>query len=200
MSAKQFINDQELVHLYINGNEPALSTLIHRHKKQIFSHIMQLVKNKAVAEDVFQDTFIKVINTLKKGNYKEEGKFLPWVMRISHNLVMDHFRREQRMLTISGNTNKDGKEFDIFSLIGIYDKNREQEIIEKQIEKDIRKLIDALPDEQKEVLMMRHYFDMSFKEISEQTNVSINTALGRMRYALINLRKMIEEKEVVVSY
>jgi RNA polymerase sigma factor (sigma-70 family) len=199
MSAKQFINDQELVHLYINGNEPALSTLIHRHKKQIFSHIMQLVKNKAVAEDVFQDTFIKVINTLKKGNYKEEGKFLPWVMRISHNLVMDHFRREQRMLTISGNT-KDGKDFDIFSVIGIYDKNREQEIIERQIEKDVRKLIDALPDEQKEVLMMRHYFDMSFKEISEQTNVSINTALGRMRYALINLRKMIEEKEVVVSY
>ena len=186
MSAKQFINDQELVHLYINGNEPALSTLIHRHKKQIFSHIVQLVKNKAVAEDVFQDTFIKVINTLKKGNYKEEGKFLPWVMRISHNLVMDHFRREQRMLTISGNTGKDGKEFDIFSVIGIYDKNREQEIIEKQIEKDVRKLIDALPDEQKEVLMMRHYFDMSFKEISEQTNVSINTALGRMRYALIN--------------
>lgn len=200
MSAKQFINDQELVHLYINGSEPALSTLIHRHKKQIFNHIMQLVKNKAVAEDVFQDTFIKVINTLKKGNYKEEGKFLPWVMRISHNLVMDHFRREQRILTISGNTGKDGKEFDIFSVIGIYDKNREQEIIEKQIEKDIRKLIDALPGEQKEVLMMRHYFDMSFKEISEQTNVSINTALGRMRYALINLRKMIEEKEIVVSY
>jgi len=200
MSAKQFINDQELVHLYINGNESALSTLIHRHKKQIFSHIMQLVKNKAVAEDVFQDTFIKVINTLKKGNYKEEGKFLPWVMRISHNLVMDHFRREQRVPTISANGSKDGKEFDIFSVIGIYDKNREQEIIEKQIEKDIRKLIDALPDEQKEVLMMRHYFDMSFKEISEQTNVSINTALGRMRYALINLRKMIEEKEIVVSY
>jgi len=200
MSAKQFINDQELVHLYINGNESALSTLIHRHKKQIFSHIMQLVKDKAAAEDIFQDTFIKVINTLKKGNYKEEGKFLPWVMRISHNLTIDYFRREQRIPTISGSTYKDGKEFDIFSVIGIYDKNREQEIIEKQIEKDIRKLVEALPDEQREVLMMRHYFDMSFKEISEQTNVSINTALGRMRYALINLRKMIEEKEIVVSY
>jgi RNA polymerase sigma-70 factor (ECF subfamily) len=200
MSAQQFINDQQLVHLYINGNESALSTLIHRHKKQIFSHIIQLVKNKAVAEDIFQDTFIKVINTLKKGNYKEEGKFLPWVMRISHNLTIDYFRREQRLPTISGTTNKDGKEFDVFSLIPIYDKNREQEIIEKQIESDIRKLIENLPDEQKEVLMMRHYFDMSFKEISEQTNVSINTALGRMRYALINMRKMIEEKELVVSY
>ncbi len=200
MSAKQFINDQELVNLYINGNEEALSTLIHRHKKQIFSHIMHLVKNKAAAEDIFQDTFIKVINTLKKGHYKEEGKFLPWVMRISHNLTIDYFRREQRIPIISGTSNKDGKEFDVFSLIGSYDKNREQEIIEKQIEKDIRKLVEALPEEQREVLMMRHYFDMSFKEISEQTNVSINTALGRMRYALINLRKMIEEKEIVVSY
>jgi RNA polymerase sigma-70 factor (ECF subfamily) len=200
MSAQQFINDQELVHLYINGNESALSKLVHRHKREIFSHIMQLVRDKAAAEDIFQDTFIKVINTLKKGTYKEEGKFLPWVIRISHNLTIDYFRREQRIPTISGTTTKDGKEFDILNLIGICDKNREQEIIEKQIEKDVRKLIEALPDEQREVLMMRHYFDMSFKEISEQTNVSINTALGRMRYALINLRKMIEEKEIVVSY
>jgi RNA polymerase sigma-70 factor (ECF subfamily) len=200
MSVQQFVNDQELVNLYINGKEEALSALIHRHKKQIFSHIMHLVKNKAAAEDIFQDTFIKVINTLKRGHYKEEGKFLPWVIRISHNLTIDYFRREQRIPIISSTSNKDGKDFDVFSLIGIYDKNREQEIIEKQIETDIRKLIEALPDEQREVLMMRHYFDMSFKEISEQTNVSINTALGRMRYALINLRKMIEEKEIVVSY
>lgn len=200
MSSQQFINDQELVHLYINGDESALSTLIHRHKSRIFSYILKVVKDKALAEDIFQDTFIKVIHTLKKGQYKEEGKFLPWVLRISHNLIIDYFRRENRIPTISSGTNSKGKEFDIFNLIGESDKSREQVIIEKQIEKDIRKLIEALPDEQREVLVMRHYFDLSFKEIAEQTNVSINTALGRMRYAIINMRKMIEEKEIVVIY
>jgi RNA polymerase sigma factor (sigma-70 family) len=200
MSIKQVIDDQELVNLYINGDESALATLIQRHKSRIFSYIMHTLKNKALAEDVFQDTFIKVITTLKKGNYKEEGKFLPWVLRISHNLMIDFFRREKRMPTISGGTDSEGKTYDIFSLIGDYDKCIEQEIIELQIRTDIRKLVDLLPEEQRVVLMMRHYDDKSFKEISEQTNVSINTALGRMRYALINMRKMIEEKEIVVSY
>jgi RNA polymerase sigma-70 factor (ECF subfamily) len=200
MSIQQFVDDQELVNRYIKGEESALSTLIQRHKRRIFSYIMLTVKDKAVAQDIFQDTFFKVINTLKKGQYNEEGKFLPWVLRISHNLIIDSFRRDKRMPTISGGKNEEGEDFDIFSVIPMEDKNAEQSIVQGQIRKDIRKLVEMLPAEQREVLMMRHYYDMSFKEISEQTNVSINTALGRMRYALINLRKMIEEKEIAVSF
>lgn len=200
MLIKQLVDDQELVNQYISGEESALCTLIQRHKRRIFSYIMHTVKDKALAEDIFQDTFIKVIGTLKKGHYNEEGKFLPWVLRIAHNLIIDTFRRDKRMPTISGGTNDDGEDFDIFSVLGECDRTAEQEIIQGQIRKDIRKLVECLPAEQREVLMMRHYYDMSFKEISEQTNVSINTALGRMRYALINLRKMIEEKDIVVSY
>jgi RNA polymerase sigma-70 factor (ECF subfamily) len=200
MPNQQFVDDQELVNRYIRGDESSLALLIQRHKRRIFSYIMLTIKDRALAEDIFQDTFIKVINTLKKGHYNEEGKFLPWVLRISHNLIIDSFRRDKRMPTISGGTNEDGDDFDIFSVLGVYDKSHEQEMVESQVRKDIRKLIEALPAEQREVLMMRHYYDMSFKEISEQTNVSINTALGRMRYALINLRKMIEEKDIVVSY
>lgn len=196
---KQFIDDQELVINYINGDEAALATLIQRHKRRIFSYIMLTVKDRALAEDIFQDAFFKIIITLKKGSYNEEGKFLPWVLRITHNLIIDTFRRNKRMPTISGGVNDDGEEFDIFSVLNLEDKNVEEDIIKGQVRKDVRKLIDQLPLEQKEVLMMRHYYDMSFKEISEQTNVSINTALGRMRYALINLRKMIDEKEVVIS-
>lgn len=200
MLLKQIIDDQELVNRYISGEESALSILIQRHKRRIFSYIMHTIKDKALAEDIFQDTFIKVIKTLKKGNYNEEGKFLPWVLRIAHNLIIDTFRQDKRMPTISGGVNEDGETFDIFSVLGEHDRTIEQEIIQGQIRKDIRKLVENLPAEQREVLMMRHYYDMSFKEISEQTNVSINTALGRMRYALINLRKMIEEKEIVVTY
>lgn len=196
---KQFIDDHELVINYINGEEAALATLIQRHKRRIFSYIMLTVKDRALAEDIFQDTFFKIIITLKKGNYNEEGKFLPWVLRITHNLIIDTFRRNKRMPTISGGFNDEGEEFDIFSVLNLKDKNVEEDIIQGQVRKDVRKLIDQLPMEQKEVLMMRHYYDMSFKEISEQTNVSINTALGRMRYALINLRKMIEEKEIVIG-
>ena len=196
---KQFIDDQELVINYINGDEAALATLIQRHKRRIFSYIMLTVKDRALAEDIFQDAFFKIIITLKKGSYNEEGKFLPWVLRITHNLIIDTFRRNKRMSTISGGVNDDGEEFDIFSVLNLEDKNVEEDIIKGQVRKDVRKLIDQLPLEQKEVLMMRHYYDMSFKEISEQTNVSINTALGRMRYALINLRKLIDEKEVVIS-
>jgi RNA polymerase sigma factor (sigma-70 family) len=200
MSIQQTFDDQELVNLYIKGEESALSTLITRHRRRIFSYIMLTVKDRAVAQDIFQDTFVKVINTLKKGQYNEEGKFLPWVMRIAHNLIIDNFRRDKRMPTISGGTNDEGESFDIFSVLPMEDKNAEQAIVQGQIRKDIRKLVELLPAEQREVLMMRHYYDMSFKEISDQTNVSINTALGRMRYALINLRKMIDEKEVVVNF
>ena len=200
MPIQQFVDDHELVNQYIKGDESALVSLITNHKRKIFSYIMLTVKDRALAEDIFQDTFIKVINTLKKGQYNEEGKFLPWVMRIAHNLIIDYFRRDKKMPTISGGTNDEGEDFDIFSIIGTFDKTIEQEMIQGQVRKDIRKLVERLPSEQREVLMMRHYYDMSFKEISEQTNVSINTALGRMRYALINLRKMIEEKDILVSY
>jgi RNA polymerase sigma-70 factor (ECF subfamily) len=154
-----------------------------------------VVKEKSLADDIFQDTFIKVINTLKSGTYKEEGKFIQWVMRIAHNLIIDHFRKAKRLPTVD---NKDG-EFDIFNTIVYFDDSVEKKMIREQIHEDVRKMIDYLPAEQREVLMMRHYDDLSFKEIAEQTNVSINTALGRMRYALINLRKLAEEKEISLS-
>lgn len=194
--ATQFMDDQQLVGLYCNGNESALSTLIHRHQQRIFSYIMMVVKDKEIAEDVFQDTFFKVVNTLKKGNYNEEGKFLPWVLRISHNVIIDHFRRNKRFPKVDTICQEDGEELDIFNLIKSPENDAEQNIVNKQNKKELRKIIEELPDEQREVLMMRHYYDMSFKEISEKTNVSINTALGRMRYALINLRNMIEERNL----
>jgi len=197
---QQLIDDQELVNQYINGKESALAILIQRHKRRIFSYIMLTIKDRALAEDIFQDTFIKVINTLKKGEYNEEGKFISWVLRIAHNLMIDTFRLDKRMPTFNGGKNSDGEKFDIFSVIAVKDNKMEQEICKNQMRKDIRKLVEQLPAEQREVLMMRHYYDMSFKEISEQTNVSINTALGRMRYALINMRKMIEEKEIMISF
>lgn len=200
MPNQQLIDDQTLVNLYIKSDESALETLLLRHKRKIFSYIMLTIKDRELAQDIFQDTFFKVINTLKKGQYNEEGKFLPWVMRIAHNLMIDTFRNDKKMPTISGGTNSDGEDFDIFSIIPMEEKNAEQAIEQGQIRKDIRKLIEQLPAEQREVLMMRHYYDMSFKEISEQTNVSINTALGRMRYALINLRKMIEEKDLILKF
>jgi len=200
MPVQQIIDDQELVNQYIKGEESAIAILIHRHKRRIFSYIMLTIKDRALAEDIFQDTFIKVISNLKKGHYNEEGKFISWVLRIAHNLMIDTFRQDKRLPTISGGTNSNGEEFDIFSLIPDENPNKEQEICRTQKRKDIRKLLEQLPADQREVLMMRHYYDMSFKEIADQTNVSINTALGRMRYALINLRKMIEEKEVVVNF
>ncbi len=186
--------DQELVHLYIKGNESALSELITKHKSRIYTSIYLLVKDQYLAEDIFQDTFIKVIKTLKAGKYNEEGKFLPWVLRIGHNLVIDHFRREKRNPTI---TNSDG--FDIFDVLGIYDESMEEKIMKQQTHDDLRKLIHYLPSEQKEVLIMRHYGELSFKEIADLTSVSINTALGRMRYALNNLRKMMTNKELILK-
>lgn len=186
--------DQELVNFYIKGTESALSELITRHKSRIYTSIYLLVKDEYLAEDIFQDTFIKVIKTLKLGKYNEEGKFLPWVLRIGHNLVIDHFRREKRNPTI---TNSDG--FDIFDVLGIHDESMEEKMIKQQTHDDLKKLIHYLPSEQKEVLIMRHYGDLSFKEIADLTSVSINTALGRMRYALNNLRKMMTNKELMLK-
>ncbi|MFY7672331.1 RNA polymerase sigma factor [Tenacibaculum sp. MEBiC06402] len=186
-------DDSVLVKEYINGKEVALELLIKRHQQRIFSFIYSKVQDRDITEDVFQDTFIKVIKTLKRGNYNEEGKFLPWVMRISHNLVIDHFRKNNRMPKFN-NTD----EFDIFSIISDNSLNAEKRIIKDQILSDVRSLIEELPEEQKEVLKMRMYMDMSFNEISESTGVSINTALGRMRYALINLRKVIEKNKIIL--
>ncbi|MEQ5791631.1 sigma-70 family RNA polymerase sigma factor [Muricauda sp. NFXS6] len=188
------IKDSILVKNYIDGDEKALEILINRHNQRITSFIYSKVLDRDVAEDIFQDTFIKVIKTLKKGKYSEEGKFLPWVMRIAHNLVIDHFRKNKRMPKFEGSD-----DFNIFSVIKDEKLNAEKQIIKDQIESDLTNLIDELPDDQREVLIMRIYKDMSFKEISENTNVSINTALGRMRYALINLRKIVERKNIVLT-
>ncbi len=186
-------SDALLVSAYIDGNEKALSELIERHKQRVYSFIYSKVSDRDVTEDIFQDTFIKVIRTLKRGAYNEEGKFLPWVMRISHNLIIDHFRKNNRMPKFANNG-----DFNIFSVLSDDDLNAERKIIKGQVEDDLRRLIQELPEDQKEVLVMRLYKDMSFKEISEQTGVSINTALGRMRYALINLRKVIEKHNIVL--
>jgi RNA polymerase sigma factor (sigma-70 family) len=189
------ISDQELISKYLSGNEQSLEKLIVRHKRKVYAYIMMVVKDDQLADDIFQDTFIKVINTIRSGSYKEEGKFIQWVMRIAHNLIIDHFRRNKRIPVI----NNSSDDFNIFDLVKISDPSIEEQIIMDQIYDDVRALIELLPAEQKEVLIMRHYSDMSFKEIADATNVSINTALGRMRYALINLRKIVKEKNLVLS-
>lgn len=186
--------DAYLVNAYIKGNESALCELITRHKQRIYSFIYSKVFDRDVAEDIFQDTFIKVIKTLKKGGYNEEGKFIPWVMRISHNLVIDYFRKINRMPKFENNT-----DFNIFSVLSDGSLNAEKKMIKDQIENNVRRLIEELPEDQKRVLIMRVYKEMSFKDISEQTGVSINTALGRMRYALINLRKVIDKHNIVLT-
>jgi len=188
------IEDSILVRDYISGEEKALEILINRHNQRITSFIYSKVLDRDITEDIFQDTFIKVIKTLKKGTYSEEGKFLPWVMRIAHNLIIDHFRKNKRMPMFEGS-----EDFNIFSVIGDDKLNAEKQIIKDQINSDLKYLVDELPDDQKEVLLMRIYKDMSFKEISENTGVSINTALGRMRYALINLRKIIDKNNIVLT-
>ena len=188
------IDDSVLIKRYIDCDERSLETIINRHNQRISSFIYSKVNDRVITEDIFQDTFIKVIRTLKKGSYNEEGKFLPWVMRIAHNLIIDHFRKNRRMPRYEG-----ADRFNIFSLISDERLNAEGQIIKDQIDCDLTVLIDELPNDQKEVLYMRIYKDMSFKEISENTGVSINTALGRMRYALINLRKVINENNIVLT-
>ena len=188
------LSDAILVSNYINGDEPSLTILINRHQQRLYSFIYSKVYDRDVTEDVFQDTFIKVIKTLKLGKYNEEGKFLPWVMRIAHNLVIDYFRKNNRMPKF----NNSG-DFDIFSVLSDGALNAEAELVRSQIHDDIRNLLEELPEDQRTVLKMRIYNDMSFKEISENTSVSINTALGRMRYALINLRKLIESNNIILT-
>lgn len=191
---QELITDADLVKQYMRGDEESLAILIQRHKQKIYSFIFSKVYDRDITEDIFQDTFIKVIKTLKLKKYNEEGKFLPWVMRIAHNLVIDHFRKNKRMPKFS-NTD----EFNIFSVLGDPTLNAERQLIKDQVACDLRRLIEALPEDQKTVLVMRLYKDMSFKEISDTTGVSINTALGRMRYALINLRKVIEKNNIILT-
>ena len=186
--------DSILIEHYLDGNEIALECIINKHQQKIFNFIYSKVHDRDISEDIFQETFIKVIKTLKNGVYNEEGKFLPWVMRISHNLVIDFFRKNNRIKTINSK-----EDIDIFQFISDGSPNAESVLINDQIIKDIQKLIQELPDDQKEVLIMRLYRDMSFKEIAENTKVSINTALGRMRYAIINLRKLIKENNIFLT-
>jgi RNA polymerase sigma factor (sigma-70 family) len=188
-------NDQELVARYVDGDQSSIEILIHRHKKKVYNYILLMVKDQQLAEDIFQDTFIKVIKSLLQDKYKDNGKFSSWVVRIAHNLVIDHFRKEKQLNLV----NNSNYESDIFNSRKLSDRNIEDAIIQDQITEDVRSLIDFLPDDQKEVILLRHYSDLSFKEIAEQTNVSINTALGRMRYALINLRKLIAEKDISLT-
>jgi RNA polymerase sigma-70 factor (ECF subfamily) len=188
------LTDNELITRYVAGDENSLKQLITRHQKKVFSYILMSVKNRELAEDIFQDTFIKVINTLKSENYKEEGKFLQWVMRIANNLKIDYYRKVQRMPVFESNN-----DFNIFDVLNGTDPSVEQKIITEQIYSDVKNLVQYLPEEQREVLEMRIYEDVSFKDIADITGVSINTALGRMRYALINLRKLIKERNVIIS-
>ena len=188
------LSDQVLIKKYINGNEKAFEVLLDRHKNKVYTHVYLMVRDNDLADDIFQDAFIKVINTLKSGKYNEEGKFLPWVIRIAHNLVIDHFRKSKKMPKV-----REDEEYSPFATIEMDDPNIQDEMITDQIHADLRNLVDLLPEEQKEIIIFRHYMGMSFKDIAERTNVSINTALGRMRYALINLRKMVEENEIILT-
>ena len=188
-------SERELIRDYLNGKPSSLQTLIERHQNRLYSYIFLLVKDKQLADDVFQDTFVKVINTLKLGKYKDEGKFIQWVMRIAHNLVIDHFRKAKKIPYVESQN----ADFDVFDTIRYTDPSIEEQLVMKQIHSDVRNLLQYLPDEQKEVIQLRCYSGLSFKDIADQTDVSINTALGRMRYALINLRKMIDEKNLVLT-
>lgn len=186
------LSDYELVNLYVKGKQSSMEVLINRHKKKVYTYIVLIVKDSHTADDIFQDTFIKVIKSLRQNKYNEEGRFLSWVMRIAHNLIIDHFRKVKNLKTYSNESNG----LDIFNSTQFADKTVEDTMVNDQIETDLKTLVDTLPEEQREVIILRHYAGMSFKEIAEATDVSINTALGRMRYALINLRKTIEEKNM----
>ncbi len=189
------MSDQELIQQFLSGNKEGIEKLINRHKSKVYTYIVLVVKNQQLAEDIFQDTFIKVIRSLIDGKYKDNGRFVSWVIRIAHNLIIDHFRKEKQINTLSN----DDYEADIFNSKKLSDQNIEDVMIKEQITNDVRQLIDELPEEQKQVILLRHYGGMSFKEIADQTDVSINTALGRMRYALINLRKLIVRKNISLT-
>jgi RNA polymerase sigma factor (sigma-70 family) len=195
MRIQSTITDAVLIKQYQNGSEAALEALLARHKDRVFGYLVNLVRNRQLAEDLFQDTFFKVISTLKKDGYNDEGKFLPWVLRIAHNLTVDYFRLNKRIPEV-----KTKEDFDVFNFIPSEEPNVHEKMLTEQVHSDVAKLVEFLPAEQKEVLKMRIFCDMSFKEIAEETDTSINTCLGRMRYALINLRKMIDEKEVALRF
>lgn len=187
----QTISDQELIHLYLNGNDASLETLIKRHQRSIYTAIYLLVRDRSLAEDIFQETFIKIIHTLRNGNYNEEGKFLPWAARIARNLAIDYIRKMKRDVTITDSAGND-----IFSYLRIAEESKEDIMMRQQSEYRVKQLVKQLPEEQREVLIMRHWGNMSFQEIADATGVSINTALGRMRYALNNIRKMMAKQQV----
>jgi RNA polymerase sigma-70 factor (ECF subfamily) len=190
----QLTTDKQLIDSYLAGSHSSLEVLIHRHKKRVYSYIYMVVKDKHLAEDIFQDTFVKVVNSLRSGAYNDTGKFLPWVMRIAHNITIDHFRISKRIPYVHNSEEKD-----IFEFIHILEHSTEDKMVIDQIHKNVKALLEFLPPEQKEVIIMRHYYDMSFKEISEEIDTSLNTVLGRMRYGLINLRKIIEQKQLVMT-
>jgi RNA polymerase sigma-70 factor (ECF subfamily) len=187
--------EKDLIRSYLEGNLSSLQKLIKKYENRLFSYIFMLVKDKQLADDIFQETFIKVINTLNSGRYKDEGKFIQWAMRIAHNLVIDHFRKSKKVTFVENRY----EESDVFENLFISDKSIEDKMVMNQIFSDVKKLMNNLPDDQREVLYLRCYAGLSFKDIAEQTEVSINTALGRMRYALINIRKMIEEKKMILT-
>ncbi len=185
------LNDEQLITLFKKGQSSALEELVYRHKDKLYTSIVLLVKDAFLAEDIFQDTFIKIIDTIRAERYTEKGKFLPWAMRIAHNLCVDHFRKIKRTPVIKTSDDKD-----IFNVLGFSEPSAEEKMMTRQSHNSVRKMLDLLPEEQREVIILRHYAELSFKEIADLTNVSINTALGRMRYGLINLRKMMTEKQI----
>lgn len=189
------LTDLELVNEFIGGNEGAIEVLVRRYKNKVYTYIYLTVRNQHLAEDLFQDTFVKVIKSLQEGKYQDNGRLLPWIMRIAHNLIIDHYRREKQLNTFSN----DDYEQDLFNSVKFAEDNVEQQMVYSQVLNDVRRLIDQLPPDQKEIILLRHYGDLSFKEIADQTNVSINTALGRMRYALINMRRLIKEHDISLS-
>ena len=193
MKTMNNLTDQQLIHLYLDGDTDALSSLVDRYKDKIYTSIYLLVKDKYLAEDIFQDSFIKVIDTINGGRYNEEGKFLPWVMRIAHNLCIDHFRKVKRRPVI-----KTSDDHDIFETLNFFDAGADEKMMQTQSHQRVTKMLDMLPEDQKEVIVMRHFADLSFKEIAQLTDCSINTALGRIGYGLINLRKLMNEKQIAL--
>ena len=192
---KSKMTDYELITSFMNGNERSIELLILRHKSKVYSYIILYIRNRDLADDIFQDTFLKVVQSIRAGRYQDDGKFISWVMRIAHNLIIDHFRHEKQM----GIVLNDDYETDLFNSKRLTDDNVEDVIVRRQVMRDVRKLVNGLPEDQREVVIMRHYAGMSFKEIADMTGVSINTALGRMRYALINMRKIMVEKNITLS-
>lgn len=192
MRSTNNLSDQELIQLFKQGDTNAFDDLVNRHKNRIFTAIVMIVKDKNLAEDIFQDLFIKIIDTLRSGNYTDEGKFLPWALRVAHNMCVDHFRKVKRAPAVIQNNN----EYDVFESLNLFEISAEGQITSQERNETLRRMLDSLPQDQREVIVLRHFANLSFKEIAEKTNCSINTALGRMRYGLINIRKMMVECEV----